>query len=502
MKSLPLRYRDMSLEPFNGKRIAVIDIGSSMVRMIVVETASMYPHLLVHHKVWTALAKGKGEGVFTLSEKAMARTKDALSWFMWTARKMQAEGVVAVASSAMREAENGDAFADELRSAFGIGVHIISGEEEAALASEGALAGMPDASGLVLDLGGGSLELSECDGRRRLATFPLGILSLKELSGHSPLKAQSIVEDAIAEHDWLSKAQGKDLIVLGSGMRTLARMHMKMIGYPLNILHDYRIKKEDAQSVFGELVAGRLMLDGLSGMTSEWKEILPYRAAALLALLNTTSMKNVRFGTFGLREGVLFTQCGYETEDNDLLLTYATEWANRSGFGAHVGLNRARWILKHFPALPERLVMAASLMVECGWREQATGRGHTVFERILEGPYVGCSHKERMFIGLCTYYRHEDELLATMLPLVHSVHSEQVLNQAKLVGALLRLCGFLNPGGGGSLADVRLDYTENGLKLVDTDMPETDEKGPVQSTLKRIHSLWDYGRVNLCDVVK
>ena len=179
-------------------------------------------------------------------------------------------------------------------------------------------------------------------------------------------------------------------------MRTLARMHMALIGYPLNILHDYRIKKDDAIRVFSELVDGKLILDGLSGMTPEWKEVLPYRAAALIALLNTTDLQNVRFGTFGLREGVLFTQCGYETEDSDLLLTYATEWANRSGFGAEVGLNRARWILKHFPGLPERLVMAASLMVECGWREQATGRGHTVFDRILEGPYVGCSHKDRM----------------------------------------------------------------------------------------------------------
>jgi len=493
VKSLDLRFRDMSIPPFNGKRIAVIDIGSSMVRMIIVETKAMYPHLLVHHKVWTALAKGKGEGTFVLSDKAMKRTKDALNWFSWTARQVGAEGVVAVASSAMREAENGEAFAAEIEKEFGFGVHIISGEEEAALAGEGALAGMPDASGIVLDLGGGSLELSECSGRRRLATFPLGILSLKELSNHTPRKAQEIVEKAISEHDWLPSAEGRDLIVLGSGMRTLARMHMSLIGYPLNILHDYRIKKDDAATVFGDLVDGKLMMDGLSGMTPEWKEVLPYRAAALIALMNATGMENVRFGTFGLREGVLFTQCGYETEDNDLLLTYATEWANRSGFGAEVGLKRARWILDHFSCLPDRLVMAASLMVECGWREQATGRGHTVFERILEGPYVGCSHKDRMFIGLCTYFRHEDELLPSMMPLVHSVHSERVIQQAKLVGALLRLCGYLNPAGGGDLENVKLHCGGDYCEIMNSHMPETDEKGPVQSVLKRIASFWESG---------
>ncbi len=493
MKSLDFRFRDQSITPFTGKRIAVLDIGSSMVRMIIVETEAMYPHLLVHHKVWTALAKGKGKGAFVLSDKAKKRTKDALNWFAWTAKQVGAEGIIAVASSAMREAENGAEFAAEIEKEFGFKVHIISGEEEAALSGEGALAGMPDASGLVLDLGGGSLELSECAGRKRLATFPLGILSLKELSQHTPAKAQKIVEKAVSSHNWLSSAEGNDLIVLGSGMRTLARMHMALIGYPLNILHDYRIKKDDAIRVFSELVDGKLILDGLSGMTPEWKEVLPYRAAALIALLNTTDLQNVRFGTFGLREGVLFTQCGYETEDSDLLLTYATEWANRSGFGAEVGLNRARWILKHFPGLPERLVMAASLMVECGWREQATGRGHTVFDRILEGPYVGCSHKDRMFIGLCTFFRHEDDLLPSMMPLVHTVHSEQVVHQAKLVGTLLRLCGYLNPAGGGNLDHVSLEPDADTVRIVGSSMPETDEKGPVHTALNRIAKLWQYG---------
>ncbi len=108
----------------------------------------------------TVTRLGEGlEATGRLSDDAMGRVSDALAEYRAAIDRLGAERVVAVATSAMRDASNGPAFRDEIQRRFGLDARTISGDEEARLTFLGATAGRPAGAGtLVIDIGGGSTE--------------------------------------------------------------------------------------------------------------------------------------------------------------------------------------------------------------------------------------------------------------------------------------------------------------------------------------------------------
>jgi exopolyphosphatase/guanosine-5'-triphosphate,3'-diphosphate pyrophosphatase len=139
--------------------IAVIDIGTNSTRLLVAEVEHGRVRELERRSVVTRL----GEGVDAsgrLSEQAMERVFKVLEEYRRLIDRHGAERIVAVATSAVRDSENGDEFQSALRERFGIEVRILSGDEEARLTFLGATAGRdPDTTTLVIDIGGGSTEL-------------------------------------------------------------------------------------------------------------------------------------------------------------------------------------------------------------------------------------------------------------------------------------------------------------------------------------------------------
>ena len=143
-------------------RIAVIDLGTNSTRLLIGEVEKGRVRELDRRTTITRL----GEGVDSsgrLADGAIQRVFDAVSEYRLAIDELQAETVVALATSAVRDAENGDAFREELRQRFGVDARTISGDEEARLTFLGATSAHPgDGSPtLVLDIGGGSTEFVE-----------------------------------------------------------------------------------------------------------------------------------------------------------------------------------------------------------------------------------------------------------------------------------------------------------------------------------------------------
>jgi exopolyphosphatase/guanosine-5'-triphosphate,3'-diphosphate pyrophosphatase len=143
----------------SGTRIAVIDLGTNSTRLLVAEVEDGEVHELTRQTEITRL----GEGVDAngrLGDRAMDRVFDVLSRYREELDRLEAEEIVAVATSAVRDADNGEEFRQELRERFGIHARTIPGEQEARLTFLGATATLPsaDAPTLVLDIGGGSTE--------------------------------------------------------------------------------------------------------------------------------------------------------------------------------------------------------------------------------------------------------------------------------------------------------------------------------------------------------
>ena len=139
-------------------RVGVVDIGTNSTRLLVGDVDDGVVTELERRTSVTRLGEGV-DATGRLSNAAMARVRDTLAGYRESIDERGAEQVVAVATSAMRDAENGPAFRDEISHRFGIDARTISGDEEARLTFLGATAGRSaDAETLVIDIGGGSTE--------------------------------------------------------------------------------------------------------------------------------------------------------------------------------------------------------------------------------------------------------------------------------------------------------------------------------------------------------
>lgn len=144
--------------PASAERIAVVDLGTNSTRLLVAEGADGRVVELERCTIVTRLGQGV-EATGRLAEEAIARVNEALGAYREVIDRLDARTVIAVATSAMRDAENGPAFRDQIRQRFGIDPRTISGDEEARLTFLGATAGRSTAAEtLVIDIGGGSTE--------------------------------------------------------------------------------------------------------------------------------------------------------------------------------------------------------------------------------------------------------------------------------------------------------------------------------------------------------
>ena len=174
LQALTERGRFVELEP-----LGVIDIGSNSVRLVVYEGPVRSPTPLFNEKILCGL----GRSVATtghLGEDAVERALAALARFKAVARTLEVKRLRAIATAAVREAEDGPEFIRRGEKACGVPIEILSGEQEAQLAAQGIMMGFVEADGIAGDLGGGSLELIDIAETRlnHATTMPLGGLRL------------------------------------------------------------------------------------------------------------------------------------------------------------------------------------------------------------------------------------------------------------------------------------------------------------------------------------
>jgi exopolyphosphatase/guanosine-5'-triphosphate,3'-diphosphate pyrophosphatase len=308
------------------RRVAVIDLGSNTAKLIALayRPGHGYRHLDQLRDV-VRLSEGMGPGR-VLRAEAMDRALATLATFRAYCDAAGIDEVVATATSAVRDAVNGDAFVARARREAGIELRVLSGEEEArygvlAVANSSAA---PDA--LVLDLGGGSVQLSEMRARRSEAgrSWPLGAVRATErfLTADPPKKKQlralrAEVDDAIGP--WLearAERAGADgragpselpWIGMGGTLRNLANAWQHRVGHPLDLLHGYRLPAEGLATLAEELAdtdtAGRRKV---SGLNADRADIVVAGAAVIERIARLAGVEALTVSGQGLREGVFY----------------------------------------------------------------------------------------------------------------------------------------------------------------------------------------------------
>ena len=170
---------ELSDQPFSDGRIGIIDIGSNSIRLVVYDQQKRSPVSIYNEKVMCALGKGLA-ATGALNPEGVEMAKNALKRFLAMGRNMEITSLYVMATAAVRDAKDGEAFAHYLEETYDIVVDIISGKKEARLGAYGVCSSMYRPEGVTGDLGGGSIELVKVEDGHIAdhASLPLGSLRM------------------------------------------------------------------------------------------------------------------------------------------------------------------------------------------------------------------------------------------------------------------------------------------------------------------------------------
>src|SRR3954470_23524173 len=211
--------------------VAVIDIGSNSVRLVVYESMARSLITIFNEKALCGLGR-EVQTTGLLAPDAVAKAFTSLQRFHALCRVMKVGRVHAIATAACREASNGPEFIARAERICGVPIEILSGPREAKLSALGVVSGVHRPDGIVGDLGGGSLELIDVRGNRvrQGVTLPLGSLALQDTSHKSLKRAERIVRSELAEITQLKAGRGRAFYAVGGTWRALARIHIIQSG--------------------------------------------------------------------------------------------------------------------------------------------------------------------------------------------------------------------------------------------------------------------------------
>lgn len=453
--------RSFALPDVRTDRIGVIDVGSNSVRLVVFDGQSRCPVMLFNEKVMCGL----GEGLHAsrrLSPEGVERAMAALRRFAALAPGLGVGALAAIATAAVREAEDGPAFCERVRAATGIKLQVASGEDEARLAAKGVAFGNPRATGVVVDLGGGSLEFCRIEEGRAGAglSTPLGPLRLRAAAERGADIDAEIGRYLGTLVDSF-RLDGGRLYLVGGAWRALARAQMIRTDYPLRVLHEYRIRASEgldlarwaAETPTKEIAE-------MPGIQQGRVKSMPFAGRLLGHLIRSLSPGDLQVSAFGLREGVCLDNLATRIRHDDPLIAACREQEYRRARVPGFGADLAAWALAALgPETPEeaRLVEAAAILADVNWRTHPDYRTSGCWETVTRASITDVGHAGRVFLGAALVMRHRSSRKAIEGAGALSLLDEAARDRAMRLGLTLRLGSAIAGASPGVLPMTRLE---------------------------------------------
>lgn len=423
-------------------RVGVVDVGSNSVRMVVFDGAARSPAYFYNEKIMCALGRGIGE-TGTLNPKGRVRALAAIRRFQLLAKGMELAPLTAVATAAVRDASDGAEFCQEVLQETGLRLHVIDGAEEARLSAQGVLLGWPDANGLVCDIGGSSMELAQIGNGQvgRRVTSSLGPLKLQNIKGgKKAIKAR--IAETMGE---LLAEMGRDqkrLFLVGGSWRAIARLDMERRGYPLHVLHEYRMTTKSILTTLKWIRENDIDDLRTRTGTSEARMVLvPIAAEVLRQLIRTFRPKEVAVSSYGIREGMLYEQMPDHARQRDPLIEACrfaeNKDARRPGFGRAL-FRFLEPLFKSEKPQTKRLIRAACLLHDVTWRAHPDYRAEVCFDNATRANLGGLTHQERIWLGLALLHRYKNSRDGNHFANLFDLLDDKYRDQAEIVGKAMR----------------------------------------------------------------
>jgi exopolyphosphatase/guanosine-5'-triphosphate,3'-diphosphate pyrophosphatase len=478
---------------------AIIDIGSNSIRMVIYDEIARFPRIVIDEKAECHLAEGLAmNGVF--KKENLEKAYENIRRFAALLDISKIDERYIIATSACREATDAKEFIREVEKILNAKVSVISGEEEALLSAEGVIVEMPDAEGVVADLGGGSLELSllttgvpkglarknaevgVCERSREITectSFKLGyhtMLDIELSKGFNPSQMQKYLMSALSEAKAYKEKKVDTLYLVGGRWKRLARLHMASKDYPLKIISNYEVSSAEMKEF--------LKLDNVFSA-------LRLTALLLTTLLKVTGVKKIVFCTSGIREGYIYSLLKDKVKRCDPLIEAVLKITKLK---SKESLKRAKEISKWIESFElmdikaayshasklaikidfHKMIFMSSLLIQAFLFNNKEQKSVAVFDYLinLNLPYL--SHPERVFLAYVLFTSLAGNKTNKDIKKYLCLLDFNIQKKAKKIGYLIRLAIYLSPRDSKILSKIKLCYEAGVLRLTSSKIANDD----------------------------
>lgn len=470
------------------RRIAAIDIGSNSVRQIVADVSADGAIQVVDEmKAAPRLASGLVD-TGALQDEAITRAVEAIGRMATLARQLGAERLEAVATSAVRDATNGDEFLQRVHRETGLFVRVLDGEEEARLSFRSALAHFELGAGraVVVDIGGGSLELVlSVDGViERLASLPLGAVRLTERflrdGGTRPKLLRALrreVRATLRPHLPVRDWRGAAMIGSGGTFTNLAGLYLTRQGiFTARSVHAARVPRGDVEHLLEMLHAmspdERRTVEGLN---PDRADIIVAGLAVVAEVMGRLEAREVQVSRYGIREGLLLEAARVRpvvADPGEARRRSVREFAERCHYEAPHARTVQRLALRLFDSLGARLgataaeremLADAALLHDVGYHISYDRHHKHSYHLIVHAELLGVAPAEQVVIAnVARYHRGAPPKRkhGNFGPLDRGLR-----RRVRRLAAILRIADGLDRGHTGAVKTLRIRWLKRAIRI-------------------------------------
>ncbi len=462
-----------------GNYIGIIDLGSNSARLVIYyldQQGLMYE--FDNFKQVLRLSEHI-QADRNIDQEGFRKTLACMQQFKEICQIRGVNEIIAVATAAVRQANNGQALLQTIREDIGVPIRLLTGEEEANCGYLAVVNTMDIKHAVAVDIGGGSTEITLIKNREKInsISFPFGAVSLtkrfftedipttKELQ-----QVKEYMKQEFAKHPWL-KNQKYPLVAIGGTARNLAKIHQRKRSYPLSSLHTYVMKTEDVEEIF-DLVS-QLPIESrveINGLSKDRVDIIPSGLFVFKTLMEWVQSKELIISNKGLRDGILFDKVLKEKNIpyfEDVAMFSVEQFMNRYDVNKPHAYHVSRLAKKLFDELnrleiltlkakEKKLLKAAALLHDIGRSINVYNTSQHTFYLITNVLLMGISQRERLLIAFVASYKN-DKLVKTKITDYMEIltkEDEVLINQ---LGPILLLARSLDRSMSQSVKKIKLE---------------------------------------------
>jgi exopolyphosphatase/guanosine-5'-triphosphate,3'-diphosphate pyrophosphatase len=393
--------------------VGLIDIGSNSVRLCIYKGNMRNPDVLYNKKFFCGLGEYK-PGTKEITKEAEKKCVNSIIFFNSILEEIKTNQNIAICTAAIRNAANRKQIVNKISKVFKGKVITLLGSEEAELAAKGVIAAIPDASGTMIDMGGGSIELASIHENQlsKIKSFPLGVLNFEQ----KDKEFKNFIKELSAKH----KLQ-KNFYLIGGTFRSIARCYIHLNEMPLNEIHQLKIKKNDFKSLQSKISAFNFdQLTKVPKISIDRVKHLHIALKVIDQIFFNTQCEELIYPRYGVREGYIYSKLSKKLQNQDPTEISLDLIAKSRCRFLLFNEKSFRWIEKKYLKFKNkklsderlRVLRLACKISDLGWEQGSKNRAQYAFSSILNLPLIGIGYNEKIIIGYLIYLRHCKEILS------------------------------------------------------------------------------------------